>query len=55
MPAKSQAQQQFFGSMLSNPAEAKKKGITPEVAKEFASTPHEGLPKKKGSMISKKG
>jgi hypothetical protein len=54
MPAVSQKQQQFFGSMLANPAEAKRKGITPKVAKEFASTPRTDLPKRAGSMIGKK-
>lgn len=46
MPAVSQQQQKFFGAMLGNPAEAKAKGISPKVAKEFASTKRKGLPVK---------
>lgn len=53
MPAKSQAQQKFFGRLKANPAEAKAKGISPKVAKEFASLKGKklsSLPKKKKIM-----
>ena len=46
MPAKSKAQQRFFGYLLSNPDERKKEGVSRKVAREFAGTKHKGLPEK---------
>ena len=46
MPAKSKAQQKFFGYLLSNPDERKKEGVSRKVAREFAGTKHKGLPEK---------
>ena len=36
MPAVSKKQQRFFGYLLSNPEERKKKGISKKAAKDFA-------------------
>ena len=46
MPAKSKAQQRYFGYLLSNPDERKKEGVSRKVAREFAGTKHKGLPEK---------
>ena len=46
MPAKSKAQQKYFGYLLSNPDERKKEGVSRKVAREFAGTKHKGLPEK---------
>ena len=46
MPAKSKAQQRFFGYLLSNPDERKKEGVSRKVARDFAGTKHKGLPEK---------
>jgi Protein of unknwon function (DUF3008) len=49
MPAKSRAQQQFFGAELQRKREGKKtrtKGMSEEQLEDFASTKHAGLPKK---------
>jgi hypothetical protein len=48
MPAKSQAQQKFFGMLHANPEMAAKRGIdmTPKQIKDFASTKRKGLPMK---------
>ena len=51
MPAVSVKQQRFFGYMLSNPEERKKAGIKKKVAKDFASTKHDGLPMKKEELL----
>jgi hypothetical protein len=45
MPAKSKAQQAYF-AMCEHGKIACPKGVTKKVAKEFASTPTKGLPKK---------
>ncbi len=50
MPAVSVKQQRFFGYLLSNPKERKARGIKKKVAKDFASTKHEGLPMKKDTQ-----
>ena len=50
MPAVSVKQQRFFGYLLSNPKERKERGIKKKVAKDFASTKHEGLPMKKDTQ-----
>ncbi len=47
MPAVSKSQQRFFGYLLANPKERKKEGVSKKVAKDFASTKHDGLPEKK--------
>ena len=52
MPAVSVKQQRFFGYMLSNPEERKKAGIKKKVAKDFASTKHDGLPMKKEELLT---
>ncbi len=52
MPAVSVKQQRFFGYMLSNPKERKKAGIKKKVAKDFASTKHDGLPMKKEHILT---
>ena len=52
MPAVSVKQQRFFGYMLSNPKERKKAGIKKKVAKDFASTKHDGLPMKKEELLT---
>lgn len=44
MPSVSKAQQRLFGFLDAHPDEAKKRGIAPEVVKEFASTKTAGLP-----------
>ena len=42
MPAVSKKQQRFFGYLLSNPEERKKKGISKKDAKDFAQDVKEG-------------
>ena len=42
MPAVSKKQQRFFGYLLSNPEERKKKGISKKAAKDFAQDVKEG-------------
>ena len=42
MPAVSKNQQKFFGYLLSNPEERKKKGISKKAAKDFAQDVKEG-------------
>ena len=44
MPAVSKKQQRFFGYLLSNPEERKKKGISKKAAKDFASDVQEVAP-----------
>ena len=44
MPAVSKKQQKFFGYLLSNPEERKKKGISKKAAKDFASDVQEVAP-----------
>ena len=44
MPAVSKKQQKYFGYLLSNPEERKKKGISKKVAKDFAQDIHEVSP-----------
>ena len=44
MPAVSKKQQKFFGYLLSNPEERKKKGISKKAAKDFASEVQEVAP-----------
>ena len=46
MPAKSKAQQRYFGYLLSNKDEREKEGVSRKVAREFAGTKHKGLPEK---------
>lgn len=48
MPAVSQAQQRFMGWVHGNPEQAAAEGIhiPDKVAKEYASTPRAGLPKR---------
>ena len=43
MPAVSQKQQRFFGYLLSNPDERKKRGISKKAAKDFAQSVDEAL------------
>ena len=49
MPAKSKKQQQFMGAELARKRGGKKTrtGMTESQLKDFASTKHKGLPKKK--------
>ena len=47
MPAKSRAQQRFFGYLKSNPEERKRRGISAKDVDDFASTKHKGLPERK--------
>jgi len=49
MPAKSRKQQQFMGAELARKREGKKTrtGMSEKQLKEYASTRHKGLPKKK--------
>ena len=49
MPAKSRKQQQFMGAELAHKREGKKTrtGMSEKQLKEYASTRHKGLPKKK--------
>lgn len=49
MPAVSKAQRRFMGYLVGNPAEAKRRGISVESAKHFASTNEKGLPEKVGT------
>ena len=42
MPAVSKKQQRYFGYLLSNPEERKKKGISKKAAKDFAQDVKEG-------------
>ena len=44
MPAVSKKQQRYFGYLLSNPEERKKKGISKKAAKDFASDVQEVAP-----------
>ncbi len=44
MPSVSKKQQRFFGYLLSNPEERKKKGISKKAAKDFASDVQEVAP-----------
>ena len=44
MPAVSKKQQRFFGYLLSNPEERKKKGISKKAAKDFAQEVQEVAP-----------
>ena len=44
MPAVSKKQQRFFGYLLSNPEERKKKGISKKAAKDFAQDVQEVSP-----------
>ena len=46
MPAVSKKQQRFFGYLLSNPEERKKKGISKKAAKDFAQDVKEAAPQK---------
>ena len=50
MPAKSQAQQRFFGMLEHTPGMAKSKGIDMSKSQmhDFASTPEKGLPEHAG-------
>lgn len=50
MPAASKQQFKFFKAMQENPKEALKKGIKPEVAKEYT----EGMTKDRFSKLKKK-
>lgn len=51
MPARSVAQQQFAGADLARKRAGKqtRSGMTEEALREFASTAHRGLPRRKGS------
>lgn len=50
MPARSKAQYKFFKYLQENPEEADKKGVSPEVAKEYTS----GMTKKRFAKLKQK-
>ena len=54
MPAKSQAQQRYFGFLKAHPEEARRRGIKTQVVDEFAATKRKGLPEKLAQLMGHK-
>jgi len=48
MPARSKAQQRYFGMLVGSPARRKKAGVSLETAKDFARAPGKKLPARVG-------
>ena len=55
MPARSKAQQRFFGYLKAHPEEARKRGISVRAVEEFATTGgNKNLPEKLSCMMGHK-
>lgn len=54
MPARSKAQQRFFGYLKAHPEEAKKRKISARVVDEFATTGGKKLPEKLCQLMGRK-